>query len=122
MTLSELLDELAEAVQGLEPDRVAGVDAARLVTLFERGERLCAARKTLMAARAVDCRQWAGKGARSPQEWLSEISGVPVATAQRTLLTAEQGDGAPRAGGRDAIRRAVLGPSGRDLVRCGRKP
>lgn len=104
--MSELLDELAAAVQGLEPDRVAGVDAARLVTLFERGERLCAAGKTLMAARAVDCRQWAGKGARSPQEWLSEISGVPVGTAQRTLLTAEQVTARPELA--DAMRSGEL--------------
>lgn len=90
MTLSQLVDELAAAVKGLEPDRVAGFEAAQLVTLFERGERLCAAGKTLMAARAVECRQWAGTGARSPQEWLSQLAGVPLGAAQRTLDTAEQ--------------------------------
>ena len=65
-------------------------DAARLVSLFERGERLSAAGKTLMAARAVECHQWARDGAQSPREWLSQVSGVPLGSAQRTLDTAEQ--------------------------------
>ena len=88
MTLSEVLEVLAGLVDGLQPGCTSGSDAARLVKLFERGERLCAAGKTLMLSRAVECNEWSKSGARSAPQWLSQLSGVAPAAAQRTLDTA----------------------------------
>lgn len=88
--LSDVIEMLAQEVDRLEPARTSGADAARLVVLFDRAERLAAAGKALMASRAVQCRQWATDGAHSPQEWLSQVSGVALSAAQRTLDTAEQ--------------------------------
>lgn len=90
MTLCEVVEALAREVDRLDPARTSGADAARLVGLFDRVERLGAAGKALMVARAVDCRQWVRDGSHSPQEWLSNMSGVPVGAAQRMLATAEQ--------------------------------
>lgn len=95
MTLCEVVDALAQEVDRLDPARTSGADAARLVGLFDRVERLGAAGKALMAARAVDCRQWATDGAHSPQEWFSLLAGVPVGAAQRVLETAEQAAAQP---------------------------
>lgn len=88
--MAEVVELLAREVDGLDPSRTSGADAARLVGLFDRVERLGAAGKALMVARAVDCRQWARDGAHSPQEWMSLLAGVPVGAAQRMLETAEQ--------------------------------
>ena len=89
MTLSEAIEALAEVVDGIDPARTSGSDAARLVKLFERGERLCAAGKTLMAARAAECQEWSKAGARSAGDWLAQVSGTSKNTAQRCLDTAK---------------------------------
>ena len=88
MQLSEVIERLAEAVDGLEPGRLTGADASRLLELFERGSRLCEAGKTLVAGRAAECREWARTGASSPRDWLSGVSGTSPGQAQRTLDTA----------------------------------
>lgn len=90
MQLFEVIDRLAEAVDGLEPGRLSGGDASNLLKLFDRGERLCAAGKTVLAKRAAETKEWARTGARSPQHWLSEVSGESPGQAQRTLETADQ--------------------------------
>lgn len=89
MTLSETIQALAEAVEGIDPARTSGADAARLVKIFERGERLCAAGKTLMAARAAECQEWSKAGARSAGDWLAQVSGTSKSAAQRRLDTAK---------------------------------
>jgi hypothetical protein len=90
MQLSEVIERLAEAVDGLEPGCLSGPDASRLVKLFERGERLCNAGKRLVAQRAVATNEWAKSGARSPQEWLSSVSGESPGQAQKSLDTADR--------------------------------
>jgi len=90
MLLSEAIEVLAKAVETLDPACTSGADAARLVTLFESGERLCAAGKTLMLTRVVECNEWSAGGARSAPEWLSQLAGVSPGAARRTLETADQ--------------------------------
>ena len=109
MTLSEVVQALEGVVGGLDPARTSGSDAARLVALFDRAERLCAAGKTLMLARAVECNEWSKTGARSAPEWLSQLSGVPTGTAQRTLDTA--GHLADQSEVADALRSGELSPA-----------
>ena len=106
VTLFEVVEALAKEVDRLDPARTSGPDAARLVNLFDRVERLGAAGKTLMAARAVECNQWARDGAHSAPEWLSQVSGVPLSAAQRTLETAEQMAAQPELA--DAVRSGEL--------------
>ena len=102
MQLCEVIDRLAEVVDGLEPGRLTGVDASRLVKLFDRGERLCEAGKTLVAKRAVETKEWARTGARSPQDWLSGVSGKSPGQEQRTLEAAQGILGCPEL--EDAVR------------------
>lgn len=109
MSLAEVVELLAREVDGLDPSRTSGADAARLVGLFDRVERLGAAGKALMVARAVDCRQWARDGSHSPQEWLSNVSGVAVGAAQRMLDTAEQAVAQPVLA--DALKAGELSPA-----------
>jgi len=89
MQLCEVIDRLAEVVDGLEPGRLSGVDASRLVILFDHGKRLCEAGKGLAARRAVETKEWTKTGARSPQQWLSDVSGGSPGEAQRTLEAAD---------------------------------
>ncbi|MHB1534349.1 MAG: hypothetical protein ACYC1D_07005, partial [Acidimicrobiales bacterium] len=74
--LDTVIAALATIVEDLDPDSVSGSDAARLTAVFERGERLCAAGKALMAGRAAACGAWSKDGWRSAEEWLAKVSGV----------------------------------------------
>jgi hypothetical protein len=103
MELEAVISELAGLVGDLEPDRWTGADAGRLTELFDRGERLCAAGRALMAARASRCGVWSTAGARSPEDWIAGISGTSRADAQAVLATGEAASGS---GGVDRAMRA----------------
>lgn len=107
--LSEVVEALEGVVAGLDPARTSGADAARLVSLFDRAERMCAAGKTLMVARAVECQEWSHTGARSAPEWLSQLAGVPAGAAQRSLETAKQLADQPEV--TDALRSGDISPA-----------
>ena len=79
--LTRAFDTIASFVEGFEPGRYAGSDAAALVDIFSRGERLCAAGKTLAAKRAAEANQHKAGGHRSPAHWLAEVTGESVGEA-----------------------------------------
>src|SRR5690242_1425173 len=86
----EIIDALAAVVQRLDMALLSGDDAARLTTLFARGERLCATGKAMAACRAAECRQWAQAGHQSPERWLAQLSGTSQSAARMSLAVAEQ--------------------------------
>jgi hypothetical protein len=91
--------------RGLEPWRLDGTDAAGLVELAARGERICASIKALAARRVDETKVWRQGGHRSAAHWVAETTGETVGTAERTLETARALDALPatanafRAGG-----------------------
>jgi Domain of unknown function (DUF222)/HNH endonuclease len=85
-----------EAVSsGLEPWRLGGRDAAGLVELAARGERICASIKALAARRVEATKVWRASGHRSAAHWVAEATGETVGAATRTLETARALDALP---------------------------
>ena len=60
--------------------------------VFARAERLAATAKAMTARRASECRQWAQSGARSPDQWLAQVSGTTERAARTSLAIAKQMD------------------------------
>ena len=79
---------LEAAAREVEPDRFDGNDAADLLEVFGRGERVCAAAKTLLARRVAESGIWRDGGHRSAAHWVAEATGETVGAACRTLETA----------------------------------
>lgn len=100
-----MFDQIRSAVgaldavsRGLEPWRLDGRDAARLVELAARGERICASIKALAAGRVEETKVWRQGGHRSAAHWVAETTGETVGTAERTLETARALDALPETG------------------------
>jgi Domain of unknown function (DUF222) len=72
----------------LDPALFEGRDAAVLLEVFGRGERVCAAAKTLLARRVDETGVWRKDGHRSAAHWVAEATGETVGAACRTLDTA----------------------------------
>jgi hypothetical protein len=72
----------------LEPGRLDGRDAAALVELAARGERICTSIKALGARRVEETKVWRDGGYRSAAHWVAEATGETVGAAARTLETA----------------------------------
>ena len=79
--LSSAVALIGSFVSGFEPGRYTGEDAASLVTLFTKGERLCRAGKTLAAGRVAESNRHVASGHRTPAEWLAQQTGEPVGEA-----------------------------------------
>ncbi len=78
--------EVIESFVGcLEPDRYDAKDAARLTKGFALGKRLCGAGETLVAQRAVRGNAHLTTGHRTPEEWLSSITGASKGEAKDLL-------------------------------------
>jgi hypothetical protein len=90
-----VVNDLSTIVQELDPACLSGADASKLMAVFERGEKLCAAAKSLLAARAAETRQWARCGARSAEEWLAGRWGVSSSDARSALRTADSASKQP---------------------------
>jgi hypothetical protein len=86
---------LEAAARDLDPGRFEGRDAADLLELFGRGERLCAAAKTVLARRVDETGVWRVRGHRSAAHWVAEATGETVGAASRTLETARALDALP---------------------------
>jgi hypothetical protein len=86
-----IAEELREVVAGLEPETVAGRDAARLTNVAAEIERLGAAAKALFAKRAADTNGWRhGSHAATPEQWLADVSGCSETQARDSLQTAQR--------------------------------
>ncbi len=79
---------LEVVARGLDPGCVDGHDAAALLDEFARGERVCAAAKTLLARRVDETKIWRESGHRSAAHWVAEATGETVGAAARNLETA----------------------------------
>jgi hypothetical protein len=86
---------LESMARELEPHCLDGRDAAALVELAARGERICASLKSLAARRVDETQVWRGEGHRSAGHWLAEKSGETVGAATRALETARALDDLP---------------------------
>ena len=82
------VSSLETLVRALDPARIDGGDAADLLEMFGRGERLCAAAKALLARRVEETGVWRAGGHRSAAHWVAEATGETVGAAARTLETA----------------------------------
>jgi hypothetical protein len=95
-TLASAIEAVASFVAGFEPGRYSVVDAASLVSLFERGKRLCVAGETLSASRAAEGNPHHRSGHRTPDEWLSSVTGSSKGEALGILKVGEALASQPR--------------------------
>jgi hypothetical protein len=89
------IDSLESVARALEPGCLDGRDAATLVQLAARGERLCASIKALAARRVDETKVWRDEGHRTAQNWLADTTGETVGAAARSLETARRLDDLP---------------------------
>ena len=111
------VEQIREVVRTLEPARLSGADAARLVEGFSELERLAAAGKALAAARATETNQWRRDGDRSAEHWLARKSGSTVGAAKDALETAKRLDQLPATA--EAVRQGKLSAKQATLVTKG---
>ena len=97
--------DLADA----DPDRVTAAQAAELVLMFARVERLCAAGKVLFSDRASQGTTWRDEGHRSAASWMAERTGTGVGDALDALETSCALASLPETS--DALRRGELSHS-----------
>jgi hypothetical protein len=93
--LSAVIATLEGYVGGLQPELLSGDDASRLVELFNRGSRLCAAGRALAARRAAEANAWKAGGYRSAEDWLAAKTKTSRAAAAEALATAERVENLP---------------------------
>jgi hypothetical protein len=89
------VSSLQAAARELDPACLDGHDAAALVELAARGERICASIRALAARRVDETKVWRDEGHRSAQNWLAEKTGDTVGAAGRALDTARRLDALP---------------------------
>jgi Domain of unknown function (DUF222) len=82
-------DPLRRVVADLDPSRLDGAQARRLVEEFAEVERLAAAGKALALRRVEETRAWADAGPfRDAAAWLAATGGTTVGHARATVETA----------------------------------
>ncbi len=108
------VDTIASFVSGFEPGRYPSADAASLVDLFIRGERLCNAGKTLAANRVSESNKPIEEGHRSAAHWLAGVSGESVGEAMDVLKLGQAFENQP--GVDDAYRQGKLSRARAKLV------
>jgi hypothetical protein len=92
----QAIERLRRVVRDLDPSRVDGDQARRLVEEFAAIERLAAAGKALAMRRVEETRAWAQAGAhRDAASWLAAATGTTVSAARVTVETAARLDDLP---------------------------
>lgn len=86
--LRSAITTLERCARELQVECLDGTDAATLVDMIGRGERVCAAMKALLAKRVAETGVWREGGHRSASHWLAEQSGVTVGVAQQAIQSA----------------------------------
>jgi hypothetical protein len=104
--LSSALATVESVLAELEPELFEGLDAARLVELFAKLERLGAAGKALAARRVAESNVWRVEGDRSAAAWLARKTGTSPGAAAGTLEMAERVEFLP--GTNEALRAGRL--------------
>ena len=103
-SLREAICSIERFVSVLELNAVSCKDAADLVEVFIKGERLCHVGKTMSATRAAEGSVHLQDGYKDASSWLADKEGEPVQKARAELETAskltwlEETDRAFRAG------------------------
>ena len=86
--LTRITDQLRDSLADLEPERLAGDDAARLLDAFAEIERLASAGTLLAARRVESSKVWRRSGHRSAAAHVAEVTGTGIGPALATLETA----------------------------------
>jgi len=87
--------EVEAISRAVESACLDGHDAAALVELAARGERMWASVKARGARRVEETKVWRDGGHRSAAHWVAETTGETVGAATRTLETARALDALP---------------------------
>jgi hypothetical protein len=104
-TLQRVADDLRSTLSDLEPERLSGTDAARILEVFAEIERLAAGGKLLSARRVESSNVWRRKGHRSAAAHIAETTGSGLGPTITAL---------------EAARRLGSLPTTEDAVRSGR--
>ncbi|MGH9078979.1 MAG: DUF222 domain-containing protein [Acidimicrobiales bacterium] len=88
--LQRVADELRSALSGLEPERLSGQDAARLLEIFAEIEKLAAGGKILTARRVESSNIWRRQGHRSAAAHIAETTGSGMGPAITALEAAHK--------------------------------
>ncbi len=87
-TLHRVTDQLRSSLADLDPERLSGADASRLLDAFAEIERLAAAGKLLAARRVESSNVWRRAGHRSAAAHVAEATGTGLGPAITALETA----------------------------------
>ena len=93
--LRSAITTLERCARELQVECLEGTDAATLVDVVGRGERVCGAMKTLLARRVTETGVWRDDGSRTAAVWLSEQTGTTIGAAQQVIDTARALDELP---------------------------
>ncbi len=86
--LRSAITTLERCARELQVECLEGTDAAGLVEVVGRGERVCGAMKALLAKRVAETGVWRDDGARTASHWLAEQTGTTIGAAQQVIDTA----------------------------------
>ncbi len=89
-TLRQVADDLRSTVAALEPERLSGPDAAKLLELFAEIEKLAVAGRLLAARRVESSNVWRRQGHRSAAAHVAEATGSGLGQAITALEAARQ--------------------------------
>jgi hypothetical protein len=89
-TLQRVAHDLRSALSDLEPERLSGPDASRLLEVFAEIEKLAAAGKLLSARRVESSNVWRKKGHRSAAAHIATATGTGLGPAINALEAARQ--------------------------------
>ena len=112
MILEQLRDvagDLRSVLSDLEPERLSGADADRLLKVFAEIEKLASGGKLLAARRVETSNAWRRKGHRSAAAHVAEVTGTGLGQAINSLATARQLGSLPAT--EDALRKGRLSES-----------
>ncbi len=112
MILEQLRDvagDLRSVLSDLEPERLSGADADRLLKVFAEIEKLASGGKLLAARRVETSNAWRRKGHRSAAAHVAEVTGTGLGQAINSLATARQLGSLPTT--EDALRKGRLSES-----------
>jgi Domain of unknown function (DUF222) len=104
--LRRVTDQLRSSLADLDPERLSGADASRLLDAFAEVERLAAAGKLLTARRVESSNVWRRAGHRSAAAHVAEATGTGLGPAITALETARNLGSLPATD--EAVRRGKL--------------
>ncbi len=86
--LRSAITTIERCARELQVECLEGADAAQLVDVVGRGERVCSAMKALLAKRVAETGVWRDDGSRTAGHWLAEQTGTTIGAALQAIETA----------------------------------